>query len=54
MSDVVYTIEEAAQILKVSTATIRRMINDGDIQVIRVRGQIRIPKEELDRILRGQ
>jgi excisionase family DNA binding protein len=54
MADVVYTIEEAAKILKVSSATIRRMIDDGDIKVIRVRGQIRIPKDEIDRILRGQ
>jgi excisionase family DNA binding protein len=54
MAEVVYTIEEASKILKVSSATIRRMIDDGDIKVIRVRGQIRIPKEEIDRILRGQ
>lgn len=53
MADVVYTIEEAAKILKVSGATIRRMIDDGDIKAIRVRGQLRIPKEEIDRILRG-
>lgn len=54
MADVVYTIDEAAKILKVSTATIRRMIEDGEIRAIRVRGQLRIPKEEIDRILRGQ
>lgn len=53
MADVVYTIAEAAKILKVSEATIRRMIDAGEMKAIRVRGQLRIPKEEIDRILRG-
>ncbi len=51
MADVVYTLEEVAKILKVSTATVRRMIEDGTLKAIRVRGQLRIRKEELDKIL---
>jgi excisionase family DNA binding protein len=53
MADTVYTVSEAATLLKVSIATIRRMIDDGQLRAIKVRGQLRIPKEEIDRILRG-
>jgi excisionase family DNA binding protein len=51
MPDVVYTVEEVAKILKVSTATVRRMIDDGELKAIRIRGQIRIRKEDLDKLL---
>jgi excisionase family DNA binding protein len=52
--EVFYTIKEAAQILRVSDETIRRMINTGQLEAIRVRGglmgrgQWRIRRESLD------
>jgi excisionase family DNA binding protein len=55
-----YTIKEAAQVLRVSDETIRRMINNGQLDAIRVRGglvgrgQWRIRKESLDRYIRQQ
>jgi excisionase family DNA binding protein len=54
MSDVVYTIEEVAKILKVSTATVRRMIDSGELKAIRIRGQIRIRKEDLEDLINKQ
>ncbi len=49
--EVVYTIEEVARILKVSTDTIRRMIADGELEAVKVRGQWRIKKESVDKLL---
>lgn len=49
--EVVYTIEEVARILKVSTDTIRRMITDGELEAVKVRGQWRIKKESVDKLL---
>jgi excisionase family DNA binding protein len=55
--EVFYTIKEAAQILRVSDETIRRMINTHQLEAIRVRGglvgrgQWRIRKESLDRYI---
>lgn len=47
----VFTIEEIAETLKVSVDTVRRMIRDGEIHAIKVRGQWRITKEALDHYL---
>ena len=47
----VYTIEEAAQILHVSTETIRRRIKDGSIRAIKIGRVYRISRVELDRII---
>ncbi len=58
--EVFYTIKEAAQILRVSDKTIRRMINTSQLEAIRVRGglvgrgQWRIRKESLDRYIEGR
>src|SRR5260370_21532754 len=53
MSDgyVLYTLEEVAKILRVSVATVRRMIDDGELEAIKVRGQWRVRKDILDRYL---
>jgi excisionase family DNA binding protein len=52
---VFYTIKEASEILRVSDETVRRMINNGQLEAIRVqgtlggRGQWRVRKESLDK-----
>jgi excisionase family DNA binding protein len=50
----VYSIEEAAQLLRVSIDTIRRMIKRGQIEAHQVGRQWRIPKREVDRLLGKQ
>lgn len=42
---------EAAERLGVSTATIHRLINNGEINAFRVGGSVRIPAAEIDRII---
>jgi len=41
------TIDEVARILKVSIQTIRRMIDEGELKAIKIRGQWRIKREDL-------
>lgn len=52
--EVVYTIDEAKKLLKVSDDTIRRMIAEGTLEAVKVRGQWRIKKASLDKLLKGQ
>jgi excisionase family DNA binding protein len=47
----VYTIEEAAALLKVSISTIRRMIDQKQLDAKKVRGQWRIKKSSVDAYL---
>lgn len=49
----VYTIRDVASILKVSPKTVYGIVRDKEIEYIRVRGQIRITSEQLERYLRG-
>jgi excisionase family DNA binding protein len=49
--EVVYTILEAAKLLKVSDDTIRRMIKSGELEAVKVRGQWRIRKDVLDKVM---
>ncbi len=51
MTEEVYTILEAAQLLKVSDDTIRRMIKEGTLDAVKVRGQWRIKKASVDKLL---
>lgn len=51
MAEIVYTIPETAQLLRVSDETIRRMIKDGQLDAVKVRGQWRIRKESVDKYL---
>ena len=46
-----HTIEEVAKILRVSEATVRRLIKSGQLEAIQVGSQYRISQEELDRFL---
>ena len=50
----VYTLEEVAEILKVSVQTVRRLIDDGELKAFRVRGQWRVRKEDLDDYINRQ
>ena len=49
--EVVYTIEEVARLLKVSTDTVRKMISEKTLAAVKVRGQWRIKKASVDRLL---
>ena len=51
MSEQVYTINEAAERLRVSTSTIRRMIDTGELPAFKVRSGIRIRKAVIDAIM---
>lgn len=46
---VTYTAEEVAKMLRVSVATIRRLIKTGEIEAIQVGNQYRITQDALDR-----
>lgn len=50
----VYTVEEVAEILKVSTATVRKLIKQRKIKAFSVGSQMRIRKEDLDKYMSGQ
>ncbi len=41
------TIEEVARILRISVQTVRRMIDEGELRAIKIRGQWRIKREDL-------
>ncbi len=49
-----YTLEEVADILRVSVSTVRRMINDGELKAKRVRGQLRVLKSDLEEYISSQ
>ena len=44
-------VKEAAGLLNVSAKTVYRMVSDGQIQSVKARGAIRIPKDSLRRFL---
>ncbi len=47
----VYTVREAASALRICENTLRAMIRDGQIEVVRLRDRVVIPKRNLDKIL---
>jgi excisionase family DNA binding protein len=46
-----YLPREVAELLRVSVSTIYRMIEDGRLRAIRVRGGYRIPREAVEEIV---
>jgi excisionase family DNA binding protein len=50
--EIVYTILEAAKLLKVSDDTIRKLIKSGELDAVKVGNQWRIKKESLDKLLK--
>lgn len=51
LSQHAYTIQEAADLLRVSYGTIRRQIKEGKIFAARVGNRYRIPRPEIERLL---
>ncbi|MBR2020914.1 MAG: helix-turn-helix domain-containing protein [Clostridia bacterium] len=49
----VYTVQEVAQVLKVSSKTIYNLIHTDELQAIPVRGHYRIASGALDKFLQG-
>lgn len=49
----VYKVSEIAQILQVCTKTVYQIIHDGDLEVIRVRGQLRITATAFEKYIEG-
>lgn len=48
-----YKISEIAELVSLSEKTIRSLISSGKITAIKVGGSVRVPHEELVRILNG-
>jgi len=48
MSITVYTVTEAAHVLRVSSKTIYRLIEENSIKCVRIRGSIRITQQAID------
>lgn len=46
-----WTCQEVASIFGISMSTVRRRTRDGSIRTIRLGGAVRIPNEEVERIL---
>jgi len=49
-----YTLEEVADILRVSVSTVRKLIREKQLKTVRVGIQLRVTKEELDRFVESQ
>ncbi len=48
----VYTVEEVAKLLRVSEATVRRLIKTGELEGFSVGNQYRITQEALDKYMK--
>ena len=53
MRNEVFTVSEIAEVLRISTKTAYKLIQEQSMPYIRVRGQIRITAHALDNYLRG-
>ena len=45
--DEIYTVGEVAEMLKVSTATVRKLVKDGDLRILKVGSRWRIPESSI-------
>jgi excisionase family DNA binding protein len=45
------TIEQVAQSLQVSVRTVYRLIKDGRLKVVRIRGSVRVRREDRDLLI---
>ncbi len=54
ISSSVYTIQQVAEILQISTKTMYAIVKSKDIESINVRGQIRITNAALQAYLQGE
>jgi excisionase family DNA binding protein len=46
-----YTVNELAQLLKVSVRTLRREMEEGELKYIKIRGRVRIREEDVQTYL---
>jgi excisionase family DNA binding protein len=46
-----YTVNELAQVLKVSVRTLRREMEEGELKYIKIRGRVRIREEDVQAYL---
>lgn len=51
MNDLVYTVKEVADLLKLNPETIKRMIRRGDLKGKKIANSWRVPREEVERLL---
>ena len=51
---VLLTRREAAEFLRVSVSTVQRLYEKGEIRAVHVGRQVRIPRADLERIVRGE
>ena len=49
----VYTVHEVAEILRISCKTVYKLLKEGELKSVKVRGQIRITSEQLRDYLKG-
>ena len=52
MTDTFYTPEELATLLKVTRQAVYKWIQDGHMEVVRIGRTVRIPADEVERLLR--
>ncbi len=52
--DPLYQVHRAAEILNVGESTVRRMIDSGELPVVRIRRSVRIPESALSRLTQPQ
>lgn len=53
MSDSILTIQEAAEVLTISVSSLRRLIHDQEIPVIRIGQSVRLRRVDLDAFVDG-
>ncbi len=52
--DEYYTVKELSQLVKISDITIRQWIHDGKLKSVKIGGARRIPKSEVERLIKGE
>lgn len=48
-----YSVNEVAKLLDVTTATVRNWVKRGDLKAIRVGSTVRFKKEVIDKVMEG-
>lgn len=51
LESLVYTLDETAELLKVSRSTVRNLIRRGELHPVKIGNSVRITAEELHKIL---
>lgn len=48
---VTLTAPEAAEVFRIGVGTMWKAIRDGDVKVVRIKGTVRVPRHEVERLL---